>query len=118
MTEKGDIIFSYTNSDENILVNLGKQLKQMRLNKNYTQKQLSELSGLSRSAISDFENKGSGSMKSFVQLLRSLEKLELLNHFISEALVSPIQVAKLKGKMRKRASGTINLKNNKEESEW
>ena len=118
MTENSDIIVSYANSDNAILEILGKQLKQMRLNKNYTQKQLSELSGLSRSAISDLENNGNGSMKSLVQILRALEKLEILNHFISKAEISPIQVAKLKGKIRKRASGTHVSNNNQEESQW
>ena len=116
MTEKGDVEFSYLNSDDTILKNLGAQLKQMRLNKNLTQKQLSELSGLSRSAISDLENKGTGSMNSFVRILRALEKLEIFRHFISEAPVSPIQIAKLKGKTRKRASGVTKI--NKGESEW
>jgi DNA-binding XRE family transcriptional regulator len=51
MTEKGDILFRYSNSDEIILQNLGIQLRQMRLNRNLTQKQLSGLSGISRSAI-------------------------------------------------------------------
>ncbi|MDR1980829.1 MAG: helix-turn-helix transcriptional regulator [Tannerellaceae bacterium] len=94
------------------------QLKQMRLNRNLTQGELSRLSGISRSAISDLENKGSGSMNSFVRILRALEKLEILNHFISEAPVSPIQIAKLKGKTRKRASGVSKRKSDREESEW
>lgn len=118
MIDKGDINFSHSNTDEVILNNLGMQLKQMRLNKNLTQEQLSELSGLSRSAISDLENKGTGSMNSFIRVLRALEKLEILNHFISEAPISPIQIAKLRGKTRRRASGTNNTKTNKEESEW
>lgn len=118
MTEKSDIIFSYSNSDAVLLRNLGMQLKQMRLNKNLSQKQLSELSGLSRSAISDLENKGTGSMNSFIRTIRALEKLEILNHFISEAAASPIQIAKLHGKTRKRASRTNKTKNNNEESSW
>jgi transcriptional regulator with XRE-family HTH domain len=90
----------------------------MRLNKNLTQKQLSELSGISRSAIGDLETKGTGSMGSFIRILRALEKLEILNHFISEAQISPIQIAKLRGKIRKRASGVNKSKTNKEESAW
>jgi transcriptional regulator with XRE-family HTH domain len=116
MTGKGDILFSYSSSDEALLRNLGIQVRQMRLNRNLTQKQLSELSGISRSAIGDLENKGTGSMSSFISVLRALEKLEILNHFISEAEISPIQIAKLRGKTRKRASG--NNKTNKEESAW
>lgn len=117
MTGKSIVIFNYSNADDVILQNLGEQLKQMRLNKNFTQSQLSEISGLSRSAISDLENKGTGSMNTFVRILRALEKLEILNHFVTEVPISPIQIAKLKGKVRKRASGT-GLIQNKEDSEW
>ncbi|MDR1368797.1 MAG: helix-turn-helix domain-containing protein [Dysgonamonadaceae bacterium] len=117
MTEKRGVIFSYSNSDDIILQNLGEQLRQIRLNKNSTQNELSEISGISRSAISDLENKGTGSMNTFVRVLRALEKLEILNHFVTEAPVSPVQIAKLRGKIRKRASGTGNKPDN-EESEW
>ena len=105
MTNKNDIAFTYTMSNMAIMNQLGRQIKQMRLNKNITQTQMGQMSGLSRSAISDFENNGMGSMNSFVQILRSLEKLEILDHFITEAPISPIQFAKLHGKARKRASG-------------
>ena len=117
MKQKGDIIFNYTNSDDILLENLGSQIKQMRLNKNLTQKQLRELSGLSRSAISDLENKGTGSIISFIRILRALDKLDILNHFITAAPVSPIQIAKLKGKTRRRASGNKSPDKN-EKSEW
>jgi transcriptional regulator with XRE-family HTH domain len=118
MTENGDILFGEASSDDAIMGNLGAQLKQMRLYKNLTQKQLGELSGLSRSAISDLENGGSGSMRSFVQVLRALDKLDILNHFKAEAPVSPIQIAKMRGKIRKRASGTTKNDNDKNDSEW
>jgi transcriptional regulator with XRE-family HTH domain len=108
--------FNYSMSDDAILGLLGAQLKQMRLNSNLTQQQLSGMSGLSRSTISEIENKGWGTMTSFVQILRALQKLELFNYFSTEALVSPIQIAKLKGKVRKRASGVVNK--SQEESEW
>jgi transcriptional regulator with XRE-family HTH domain len=104
MIGKNDIIFTYSMSDGAILNQLGQQIKQMRLNKNMTQAQIAVHSGLSRSAVSDMENKGQGSMITFIQILRSLERLEILNHFITEAPISPIQIAKLHGKIRKRAS--------------
>ena len=117
MTKITRITFSYENNDNIILANLGMQLKQMRLNKNITQNELSERIGLSRRVISDIENGGNGTLNSFVRILRALEKLEILNNFIEDAPVSPIQIAKLKGKTRQRASGR-KLKNNKEDSEW
>ena len=104
MIGKSVNIFTYSMSDKAILSQLGAQLKQMRLNKNITQQQMSKIAGLSRSAISAMENDGNGSMISFVQMLRALEKLEILNNFITEAPVSPIQIAKLHGKQRQRAS--------------
>lgn len=118
MANQENIVFSYSNSDDVILKNLGIQFKQIRLNKNLTQAELSELSGLSRSAISDLETKGTGSMNTFIRVLRALEKLEILNYFITEAPVSPIQIAKLKGKNRKRASGIKKSINNSEEISW
>jgi transcriptional regulator with XRE-family HTH domain len=118
MTKKDDIKFNYSLSNDALLQLLGEQLKQMRLNKNLTQTELSELSGLSRSAISIMENKGLGTMNSFVQMLRALEKIEILNPFITEAPVSPIQFAKLHGKARQRASGNKQQTKNQEDSEW
>ena len=118
MTENGDILFGRSSSDDAVLADLGAQLKQMRLNRNLTQKQLGELSGLSRSAISDLENGAGGTTRSLVQLLRALDKLEILGHFKTEAPVSPIQIAKMRGKIRKRASGTTTSDNNKNDSEW
>ena len=116
MTNISHITFGYENNDNIILTNLGLQLKQMRLNKNVTQHELCKRIGISRSAISDIENGGNGTLNSFVRILRALEKLEILNNFIEEAPVSPIQIAKLKGKTRQRASGKKRHK--KEESEW
>jgi predicted transcriptional regulator len=80
--------------------------------------QLAQLSGLSRRAISDMENQGSGSMHSFVQILRTMEKIEIFNHFITEAPISPLQIARLHGKIRKRASGKAQTLNNKPKTVW
>jgi len=104
MIENSVNIFTYPMSDKAILSQLGAQLKQMRLNKNITQLQMSKIAGLSRSAVSTMENDGNGTMISFVQMLRALEKLEILNNFITEAPVSPVQIARLHGKQRQRAS--------------
>ncbi|MDR1683268.1 MAG: helix-turn-helix domain-containing protein [Candidatus Symbiothrix sp.] len=104
MSKNSNIIFSYSMSDAAVLETLGAQIKQMRLNKNTTQSRIADISGLSRRAVSDLENKGTGTLTSFVQVLRALNKLEILNHFITEAPVSPIQIAKMHGKMRQRAS--------------
>jgi len=118
MAEKVNTKFSYSMSNEALLRLLGTQIRQIRLNKNLSQTELGKSAGLSRSAISDIESKGMGTMTSFIQILRALEKIEILNQFITEAPVSPIQIAKLQGKARKRASSDQQTEENKEVSEW
>jgi len=111
-------MFSYSMSDKAILAELGAQIKQMRLNQNVSQAKLATNSGLARSTISELENRGNGSMMSLVQVLRSLKRLELLNMFSTEVMISPVQVAKLYGKKRKRASGNHDNKDNLNKNEW
>lgn len=118
MTENSSIIFNYSMSDDAILKTLGAQIKQMRLNKNLTQKQLADFAGISRSTVSEMENNGFGTMSSFIQILRALEKFEILNKFVTEAPVSPLQIAKLRGKTRKRASGNKITNKTEEDLEW
>jgi hypothetical protein len=49
--------------------------------------------------------KGEGTtLETLIRLLRALGRLEQINQFLPEPSVSPIQVAKLKGKIRQKAS--------------
>ncbi|GHT53357.1 hypothetical protein FACS189446_0550 [Bacteroidia bacterium] len=118
MAEHVNIKFNYSMSNEAILRLLGSQIRQMRLNKNLSQTKLGKSAGLSRTTIAKIENKGIGTLISFIQILRVLEKIEILNQFITEAPVSPIQIAKLRGKARKRASAEQQSEENKGVSEW
>jgi DNA-binding XRE family transcriptional regulator len=98
------IVFNYSMSDTTVLEAIAGQLKQMRLNKNISQDQIAKMAGLSRKVIHDAESTGAISLTSFVKILRVLEKLELLNHFSESSKISPLQIAKLYGKTRQRAS--------------
>ena len=91
-------------SDIAVLKEIGAQIRQMRLNQNITQAKVGEMAGLSRKAVSDIERSGKGTMMSIVQMLRALKRMELLNLFSTEVLVSPLQVAKMYGKQRIKAS--------------
>ena len=104
MTQKSYVMISYSMSNIAVLKEIGAQIRQMRLNQNISQEKLSEMSGLSRKAIGDIERNGKGTMMSIVQMLRALERMELLNLFSTEVLVSPLQVAKMYGKKRQKAS--------------
>jgi len=93
----------YGKSNNEILREIGYRLKQKRLNENITQKELSERTGLNRSTISEIEGGRSFEFISLIKILRALNVLEQLDTFLPEPGISPIQIAKIKGKRRKRA---------------
>jgi len=108
----------YSMSDPAIVTELGAYLKQIRLQQNLTQELLAEKAGLSRSAISEMENgKAATSLLTIVQVLRALQQLHLLDNWKASSQISPLQMAKLSGKERLRASGKMQKKN-REESKW
>lgn len=102
-------------SDPAIVTNIGRYIHQMRLNRNLTQQQLAEMSGVNRVTISRFEGGQASSLLTLVQILRALDKLDILNVFQEEAEISPLQLLNLKKKRRKRASGSRLSRRSKDE---
>lgn len=82
---------------------LGKRLKRVRLNLDLTQAELASRTGLNRRTILNAE-KGEVQLKNFVAILASLDMTEHLNMFLPVQEISPLQLAKLKGHERQRAS--------------
>ena len=94
----------YSMSNGAIIKELGSFIKQTRLKKNYTQNFLSSKAGVHRVTVSEFEQGLRGSLTTFIQLLRALNELEVLAAFKISNTISPLQMAKLEAKKRKRAS--------------
>lgn len=86
---------------------LGERLKQARLNQDLTQTQLAELVGVSRRSVLNAE-KGKTQLETFVALVNALGLADNLELLIPVPDVSPVQLAKLQGKRRQRASGKQN----------
>lgn len=84
---------------------LGERLKQARLNADLTQAELASRTGLNRRTILNAE-KGNVQLKNLVAILVSLGMVEQMNMFLPVQEISPLQLAKLKGKKRQRASRT------------
>jgi len=82
---------------------LGSRLKQARLRADLTQSEVASRSGLSRRTILNAE-KGKVQLENLVAILVSMGMVEQLNMFIPVQEISPIQLAKLKGQQRQRAS--------------
>ena len=118
MVAQGPIKNWYNKSTQDIATELGANLRQMRLNQNLTQEQLSDETGLSRSAISEMENgKVATSLFTIIQVLRGLHQFHLLEYWQIAGQVNPLQIGKLPGKERVRATRT-KRNQKKDESDW
>ena len=93
----------YSQSDNAIIKGLGSFVKETRLRKNFTQKYLAEKAGVHRVTLSEFEQGKRGSLTAFIQLLRALNELELLDVFQIRTTISPLQMARLEAHKRHRA---------------
>lgn len=105
-------------SDTAIVNHICSQLRQVRLDQNVTQEQLAERSGLGRATISRIEKGQSVSLLTLIQILRALNRLELLDTFkrVSPE-ISPLQLLKEQKPKRYRASGK-RAASNENDSEW
>ena len=80
----------YEYSTPELIKLLGNRFKDYRLRSNMTQKEVSEQSGLTITTIHKFENGASGnvSLSTFLQLLRAIGTLDVLDEVMPELPVS------------------------------
>lgn len=83
---------------------IGDFLQKTRLQQNKTQQEVAEAAGVNRSTIMQIEKGGGGTLLTFIQILRALEQLPVLKHFEMANQISPLELAKIERKKRKRAS--------------
>ena len=95
----------YSMTDKGIVLEIGARIKSLRLRKNLTQQALSQRSALSLNTIKSLEA-GKGKISTLIAVLRELGSLDNLDNFIPEVTISPIQLSKMRGKKRKRATGS------------
>jgi len=94
---------SSTNSPTAVAEELGNRLKQARLNADLTQTELSEKSGISVKMIQGAE-RGKAQLVTIIAILQALDLADQLNNFLKPQEISPLQLMKLQGKERQRAS--------------
>lgn len=107
----------YTLSDKGIAQEFGKRIKALRLRKNISQKELAEKTTLSLNTIKSLEF-GRGKLSTLIAVFRELGVLDQLDAFIPETSISPMQLAKMQGKVRERASGLRLKTKPKAASDW
>lgn len=82
---------------------LGERLKQARLNRNLTQEYIAQHVGVSRRTVINAE-KGQVTLENLVAILQVLGLVAQLDSFLPAQPVSPVQLMKLQGAKRQRAS--------------
>jgi len=90
--------------NQEIFLDIGKKLKQHRINQNISSKELERLSGVSIRTITGFE-RGEKNITfiSLIELLRALKLLNNLEELIPNIpLVSPLQIMALEKNQKKR----------------
>ena len=83
---------------------LGERLRQARLNRDLTQSEVAKLAGVARKTVLNAE-KGKAQLDIFIAILIALDLTAQLEVFLPAQAISPVQLAKLQGKKRQRASG-------------
>lgn len=108
-------------SDAEITRRISEKLKELRLKQNISRQDVSVSSGVSMSSIVRMEDGEIKSFESFLRILRTLGKIDVLLPLLEEEEISPNEYYKLvhsaKTKKRMRASRS-NTNIQQEESEW
>lgn len=84
-----------TMSDMALAGMLGRFIRQARIRQNKTQALLAQEAGIARSTLSLLEKGEASSLTVFIQLLRALGMLDLLEEFRVREQYSPLQLAKM-----------------------
>lgn len=106
-------------SDESVLKEIGDRLARTRLERNLTQAQLAEISGISKRTLERLESGAAATqLTSFIRACRSLGLLERFDLFLPTPTASPLEQLKLQGRRRKRASASKVEKTSAKKWSW
>ncbi|MBU1013898.1 MAG: helix-turn-helix domain-containing protein [Bacteroidetes bacterium] len=105
-------------SDNALSETIGAFIKHHRLNQNKTQDEISTAAGISRSTLSLLERGETVTLSSFIQVLRVLDLLYIMNAFEVKEQISPIEYAKMKQNKRQRARNQSEENNSNNDSQW
>ena len=83
---------TYYSPTQEILTEIGKRLKVMRISKTVSQKELAEETGLSIRTISNLESGKDVSLSTLIEVLRGLNQLPNLEMLIPDQSVRPSQL--------------------------
>lgn len=105
-------------NDSAVLTELGERLSQKRISLSLTQAELAERAGVAKKTIERIENGGAVQFTSIIHVLRELKLLSALDNVVPEVNTRPMDLLKLKGKVRRRASKSHRKKNHESNWQW
>ena len=83
---------------------IGERVKRHRLNRNLSQKEVAKRAGIGLASVARLEDGKGSTLANLVRVLTALGALDSLDLFLTMPPISPIQMAKLHGKERRKAS--------------
>ena len=95
----------YKMSDDAIIKSFGEFVRHHRLEQNLTQKDLASKAGINRTTLSDLELGRRCQLLTLIQVLRVLNKLHVFDSIEVKQKISPMLLAEMEIKLRKKASG-------------
>ena len=103
---------SYNNwdsmSDRLLAEHIASFIRHQRMEQNKTQDLLAREAGISRSTLSLLERGETVTLSTLIQVLRVLNQLHIMEVFNINQAISPLVLAKIEKKKRKRASNNTN----------
>lgn len=90
-------------TDDEILGELGKRLRSYRLQQNVSVAEVAARAGVNPNTVVNVEAGGNARLKTIVRLLRVYGRIETLNAFLPPPQISPLQLARDRGRPRQRA---------------
>jgi len=92
-------------SDQVLAATVGTRIQTLRLRKNISLETVAQNAAISRQTLHLLLSQGKGTLVNLIAVLRAIGELERLSSLVEEVLPSPIQVVRMEGKKRQRASG-------------
>lgn len=75
--------------DGEIMIEVGKKLRKLRLNKKYTQEELAKIVGVNRRLIGEIEAGKGTSLLVFIKILKVFNKTDKLLEILESSSISP-----------------------------
>jgi len=110
------MLIAKSQSDEAVLSEVGARMARRRLDFRLTQADLAEQAGVSKRTVERIEAGASAQSSSMIRIFRVLDLIQTLDSMIPEPGPSPMDLLKLKGKVRQRASSKVS--EHQPDSDW